>query len=866
MPDLVERVYDNTRPRAFSGGRPERNAEPADHLIRLPGSRWALWRCVGLRGAGFPASLVLSLSLDSCSAAADSLICLEQQRDAARERASAGVNSALDALKEEQAWDDKSRRDPLLKALRDLKGGKTPKPLPEHTSINDLIEQYKAAHSDAKSAAVEFQKQFENGVHDASQSIRNLAARSDFQEAVTWQNRQGFDSGINVLLQRPAGGPRGSKQRQHEELIASYLQRYSVKNDTIGFFGPVGWASMEDAGEAIRTSPGSGLLATRKVYFEGWCIEALAERLCENPGMKLWAAPRVMPFIRLEGNALHVPSSPPISLSAKQTALLRCCNGRSSAIAIATSLVNNHDFSSTEEVYNLLGGFNDSGLISWRFEIPIESHPEATLRRLLQQVGDEALRANGLRALDELENKRDLIASSCGNPRKLGEAMADLEAAFTRLTGSASTRAAGKTYAGRTLVFEDCRRDITVELGPEFIREIAAPMSLLLASARWVTYQIANLYRKAFKETYEKIARETGSLTIDAVRFWLDVQDILMSDRDCPGDIVEPMVQERWFRLLAPPEGSRQVSYRSEDLKPRVLAAFRAPRAGWQFGRYHSPDIMIAASSPEAIRSGDYQVVVGELHCGLNTLGASLFVNQHPEPEWAFNAVDADLTQARLVPVNPKSWRIATLRTRQVLKSPKDIFVALARDSVPEPGMSAIPISEMVVTSRSGGLSISTRDGRISMDLIEAFGDILSAFSANSLTLLRPDAHTPRITIDRLIVCREAWRLTPSEAPFAWMKDEAARFLAARRWADSHSMPRFVFVKVPAERKPFYLDFNSPIYVDIFAKMIRRSEEETSKRITISEMIPSINECWLPDSRGESYTSELRIVALDLDG
>jgi hypothetical protein len=40
----------------------------ADHLIHFKGGRWALWRCVCLRGAGFPASDVLKLGSAECAA------------------------------------------------------------------------------------------------------------------------------------------------------------------------------------------------------------------------------------------------------------------------------------------------------------------------------------------------------------------------------------------------------------------------------------------------------------------------------------------------------------------------------------------------------------------------------------------------------------------------------------------------------------------------------------------------------------------------------------------------------------------------------------------------------------------------------
>ena len=81
-------------------------------------------------------------------------------------------------------------------------------------------------------------------------------------------------------------------------------------------------------------------------------------------------------------------------------------------------------------------------------------------------------------------------------------------------------------------------------------------------------------------------------------------------------------------------------------------------------------------------------------------------------------------------------------------------------------------------------------------------------------------------------------------------------------------MPRHVFCKVPVEVKPVYVDFDSAIYVNLLAKLIRRSVEKDREgaRVTVSEMLPGMQELWLEDGEGQRYTSEFRIVALDLCG
>ena len=50
--------------------------------------------------------------------------------------------------------------------------------------------------------------------------------------------------------------------------------------------------------------------------------------------------------------------------------------------------------------------------------------------------------------------------------------------------------------------------------------------------------------------------------------------------------------------------------------------------------------------------------------------------------------------------------------------------------------------------------------------------------------------------------------------------------------------------------------------------MVRRCVEQGlgESDVVVSEMLPGPGESWLPDAAGERYSSELRIVAVCLDG
>ena len=107
-----------------------------------------------------------------------------------------------------------------------------------------------------------------------SRAVAGVYADRRFREAVTWQN-----PGLAQFLDEHDKGPdapRRSKQRQRELVIASYLQRYCLKNDTIGFFGPVGWAAVDPGTAGLAVTPGEQLIARRNTYFEVWAVDKVA--------------------------------------------------------------------------------------------------------------------------------------------------------------------------------------------------------------------------------------------------------------------------------------------------------------------------------------------------------------------------------------------------------------------------------------------------------------------------------------------------------------------------------------------------------------------------------------------------------------
>lgn len=861
---------------------PATSPQPStDHLIPLQNKELFLWRAACIRGAGFPVTKVLQLAAPHCAQLADQLLQAEENAQHVRRSILdelAYINSQLrqhlsSLPKEADEFKSLNKKlKTIRKVERRLFKGQHPSWDAQFGIDETRWQELQKAAEQAEASQAAFAQAWGEATQQLGTAVRDIAQDERFREAVLWQNRKALHTGIDALLKTPVT-KHGKKERRREELIANYIQRYAVKNDTIGFFGPSTWINIGTDPAAITVELGPNFVTDRKVYFEDWGISALADTLASNFDLRPWVIPRRMPYLHIEGKTLHLQAGETITLSPAKAAVFKACNGKKTARQIAKKLKRNPllTFKNETEVFTILEELQVDKRIIWRLEIPTEGvHPEHHLRRLLEGIDDEQLRLTTLNMLDELEKAREVVAAAAGKPQQLDEAMTALETTFTHLTNSDATRRGGQTYAARTLLYEDCRRDTEITLGHDFVAAIEKPLTLLLTSTRWFTYELAQRYKQALHQIFEAILAQTSAAAetrrVDLSTFWLWSYPLFWgNEKERPAETLLDLFQEKWASVLAYTGDEKQLIYNSDELQAMVAETFYAPEIGWQTACYQNPDVMVAAQSPEAIRQGDYLIVLGELHMGINTLTSACFFHRHPHPEQVHKMVQADCPNPTVLPVASRDQVTQTTRTQFVMTSPRDVRLAFAHDAYPAPGNPWLLVGEMVVEEIDGELVVRTRNGRYQFSLIETFAQLITKEAVDSFQIIPSQKHTPRLTIDRLVVRREAWKFTPDEIPFAHETDEEARFLAARQWKQSQNLPRFLFIKVPIEKKPFYFDFDSPIYVRILARMIRQTmaSEHANPIISMTEMLPNHEEAWLHDADGQRYTSELRIVAVD---
>src|SRR5204863_5868533 len=110
-------------------------------------------------------------------------------------------------------------------------------------------------------------------------------------------------------------------------------------------------------------------------------------------------------------------------------------------------------------------------------------------------------------------------------------------------------RKQGEVYAGRRIVYEDCRRAEALTIGPELVERLARPLTMLFQSANWLTGEIARTFRARFSAIYRERARESGVDAIGLPDMMLAAQPLLYGG-DSPVDPALAELQARWLRLL----------------------------------------------------------------------------------------------------------------------------------------------------------------------------------------------------------------------------------------------------------------------------------------------------------------------------
>jgi hypothetical protein len=855
------------------------------HLTHPSPLGWSFWRDFAVRGAGFPADDVLRLADPELATLADRLVSVELDVAQAWIAAESAVTQRIDAILQSHGavglgqrptsalpaeMSDLRRAANFLKRRSLGEAVASVVPAASYNSLRDAV-------AEREAMTLQFEARFVIAQTAQAKAIREIASADLFRQAVAWQNHSALVAALNPLaagLDMPM-----AKRRQREDLVVSYLQRYCVKNDTIGFFGPVAWGRITPRKTDLVASLAHDLIAKRNVYFEDWAVAAVAESVALDGRSAPWLVPRLMPYLRIDGLRLLFPGGDALPLEKSDRELLKACTGKRNSHQIARSLLANpfSCFRDDAQIFEALRRLEQQGRIDLGFPLPTcEARPERVLRAHFDAINDDRLREEALARLTRLETARQVVASAAGQSDSLCEALSLLDAEFESIARTSARRRHGEAYGGRAIVYEDCVRGASIELGESLVLRLQQSLDLVLMSTRWFTSAVAQRYREELERLYRDFCDSSDGASaspgVDLPTFWHRATSLFFGDGKVQiQDIVDDLTR-RWASVLPSLRSTRSVSLSVDSIQQASAEVFSKTQGVWAQACNQSPDLMLCAMGADRFNAIDAPIaVLGEIHVGGNTLITNGFVWQHPDPPEFLAARRADLGTRNVVPkVNAEGVRglRRPIRTQWVDDPMYGTEVLFSRGAHPSNPETAVHIGDLAVVEVCDRLVVRHKSKPWTCDLLALFGDFVFLTIASEFRFLPRGQYVPRITVGGLVWQRETWRISCSELQFFLSNVDSQDFLNVRRLALKLALPSHVFVKVPWENKPFFVDLRSPPSVRLLAKQVRgaiRSGVDPATEISISEMLPSFEDLWLTDAAGQKYTSELRMVAIHRD-
>lgn len=704
--------------------------------------------------------------------------------------------------------------------------------------------------------------------------LAQIADGPAFREAIAWQHPRLVKTALDPFVADPTSPRRNYRRRQIETVLARYVQRYHCRNESIGFFGSVGWARWESSADTDGNPPlavqgAAGTIATRRVRLETWAVAVLADRWGRDPALRRQLRPGLAPAVRAEHGTVSSALGR-LPLSVQRFAVLAACDGRTTLAEMTERLSDAGvpGLDSPQEVEGHVLTLCRQGLVVLGLHVPPDDDPLDPLEAQLGAVPDPVVRERYLPLVARLRSAVARVDRAAGDPRHLMIELDRLTTMFAELSGKPANRQLEADLRGRTPVVHDCTNTVRVRLSQNMLTCVAPPLRLMLASAQWLVGAVAEAHLHLLEGIHTGLGGGRQPLNRVAAQYWLRcTPEAFRAD---VGGLVADLGR-RWAAILPVPPGVRHHRVAAGDLEAAVAERFPARPVPWLSGRCHSPDLLLAASDVEAVRRGEYQWVLGEMHCGVNTLNQGLFVQSAPWPEDLRTAMDEDLgRESWMVPIFPSGWPGVSGRSHPSphLTSERLDYLRLVaeppRSSVPGPG---VPLATLALVRADDGLWVEAEGGR-RWHPMAVLGEFLGDVLPDSFVPFPTAEHRPRIDIDRLTVAREQWRVPAASLTWGETAGDPERYRRVREWAGRLGLPRFVFVRFPDHPKPCYVDLTSPLLINMCAAQLRRSRRTAPDGlVTVTEMHPHPDHLWLPHGALDRHsTSEFRVAIVDRSG
>jgi hypothetical protein len=421
-------------------------------------------------------------------------------------------------------------------------------------------------------------------------------------------------------------------------------------------------------------------------------------------------------------------------------------------------------------------------------------------------------------------------------------------------------------YAASNPIGEECFREAHFEINERLIDEIPIQAESWIDLWRDSYAFIASRVAGGLRGVMEKAGAKSGVMPLPA---FMQVCDAAKLSLTGPGLVAFAVmafqeVKAAFRKRLQPHLNLSEYELTAEDCHV-VRDNFDYPK--FDEYTYPSADLQLAATSTEAIASGDYRWILAELHppaallhhcmywsCpDKQTLGRALASTTFGRPNFHFGFFAADFTAH------------TTVRLFDAMPELSN-FVAPARANPKWKKISPAE-AEVYVDEITGDVCVRKIDNHEHLGSFARAWVIPLGFHPFQFGVA---PYTPRLRCGKVIVQRRSWTVRTEELmPGKYTGVSSNLVLAIEKLRAERNLPRFVYIR-PTEQalrrsgaegrdkdtKPVFVDLESYLFLEIFYRWLVKAGE-----IEVTEMLPDPEHLFWNEPDGR-HSFELRTLVV----
>jgi hypothetical protein len=649
---------------------------------------------------------------------------------------------------------------------------------------------------------------------------------------------------ITAAAEKEPLPPRNKSLRNRERHVLLYLQRLCAKNDTLSEFGPHGWGIVRSGARTIELDPRPGV-CQREIFLERWTAHGVVEAINADAE----TAPEIAPYLHsagsLRGNRfVFTDTGRIVEVDSELRALLEQCDGSRAAHSLGDA--------------SILRRLSAEEILKWEMNVPaLDPYAFRSVANSVANWRDTPVRD---RWLNELRIICDL-AERFGRERDVQQRHATIDAVRQRLKALGVEKSATRfLYSAANPIGEECFRELNVSITPELMNEVAHEAAPWIDLWRDSYAFIAGRVATGLRTIFDKAPVEKGAVPLPLFLRLCAEAKLPLSGAGMVAlaHLAFREVKEAFRERLSPHAGECEYNLSPDDCHI-VRQNFDYPK--FDEFTYPSADLQLAATSVEAVRRGDYQWIIAELHPPIALLHHGFYWSC-PDKQALGRAIEQTCCGK---PCLYYGYFAAdfTATTTVRLDALSDSVKFVAPEKSVGPWEKFRPGEVEVFVDETGDIGVRTRDSRRYLGSFARGWVIPLGFHPFSFSL---GAHTPRLLCGKVIVQRESWTLTANElgkGDYTGVSRDLV--VAIEKLRAAHGLPRFVYIR-PTEQalrrsgvegrdkdtKPVFVDLESYLFLEIFHRWLTKAGE-----LEVTEMLPAPEHLLWQEEDGR-HTFELR--------